>query len=224
MYMDGDLYYNPSTNIFIVGFGVSGQIKTDTITANTHIINSGPGMFYEGSGNLAVGDYNVNGKTVSLWSNGSSYLTAGNGIIQSNYPHYLPATSSNGVNGEVVYYGTGTSLTAGYLYYLNSSSVWTLVDAQLPVAPNGAKYLLAIAVSTNATGGMLIRGHAHFAGVGNYQSVTTGQVLYLATTGGLFSATAPASTGQVVRVIGYSVNATNGTIYFNPDNTWVEIA
>jgi hypothetical protein len=84
--------------------------------------------------------------------------------------------------------------------------------------------MLGIALGSFASAGMLVRGYAKFTGVGNYSSVTIGQILYLGTTNGFFQSTAPTLTGQVVRVVGYCVDAVNDIIYFCPDNTWVEIA
>ena len=34
---------------------------------------------------------------------------------------------------------------------------------------------------------------------------------------------APAGNGDIVRVIGYCLHASNGQIWFNPDNTFVEV-
>ena len=54
--------------------------------------------------------------------------------------------------------------------------------------------------------------------------MTGGQILYLsAASTGAFVSTAPSGTGDIVRVIGYCVDATNDTLYFNPDNTWIEV-
>ena len=51
-----------------------------------------------------------------------------------------------------------------------------------------------------------------------------GDVLYLTTTAGDCSATAPSASGNAVRIVGYQVNhASDGQIWFNPDNTFVEI-
>jgi hypothetical protein len=35
--------------------------------------------------------------------------------------------------------------------------------------------------------------------------------------------TAPSGTGDIIRIIGYSIDGTNEIIYFSPDNSWVEI-
>ena len=54
-------------------------------------------------------------------------------------------------------------------------------------------------------------------------SYTTGSPLYLSTTaGGIVDATTSFTSGDYVRIIGHAL--ANNVIYFNPDNTWVEIA
>jgi len=44
------------------------------------------------------------------------------------------------------------------------------------------------------------------------------------TTAGQATATAPSGSGDIVRVIGYCLNASNGQIWFNPDGAFVEVA
>ena len=51
-----------------------------------------------------------------------------------------------------------------------------------------------------------------------------GDVLYVSTTAGKVSATAPSATGDVVRVVGYALDTSESQIWFNPDNTWVELS
>jgi len=71
---------------------------------------------------------------------------------------------------------------------------------------------------------MLLRGRARFTANSNYTGVTTiGAPLYISTTGGDFSQTAPSGTGDIVRIIGYVISTSNDEIYFSPDNVWVEI-
>jgi hypothetical protein len=170
---------------------------------------------------MAFGDYNGNSVTTVLWGNSGVNI----GELTSTGVKFNESTTYKKPNaatayGEIVTYGSGSSLTAGFIYYLASSGTWTVANSNVV---SSSKFLLAIALGTNATSGMLVRGYAKYA-VGNYASVTLGQILYLGTTNGYFQNTAPTSTGQVVRVIGYCVDATNDTIYFCPDNTWVELA
>ena len=44
-----------------------------------------------------------------------------------------------------------------------------------------------------------------------------GDVWYLSTTAGQATATAPSGNTDIVRVVGYCLDASNGQIYFNPD-------
>ena len=53
---------------------------------------------------------------------------------------------------------------------------------------------------------------------------TTGDVLYISGTAGQATGTAPAVAGDTVRIIGYSLDSTNGQIWFNPDSTYVELS
>ena len=46
----------------------------------------------------------------------------------------------------------------------------------------------------------------------------------LSTTAGECSSTAPSGNGDIVRIIGYCLDASNGQIWFNPDNTFVEVS
>jgi hypothetical protein len=77
---------------------------------------------------------------------------------------------------------------------------------------------------TASTVGMLLRGHARFTGNSNYTAVSTaGAQLYLSSTAGNFSQTAPSSSGQVVRIIGFVYSQFNDQIYFCPDNTYITL-
>ena len=55
-----------------------------------------------------------------------------------------------------------------------------------------------------------------------------GDVLYVqsdnAGTPGEATATKPAVSGDIVRVVGYCLDASNGQIWFNPSSTFVEVS
>lgn len=161
------------------------------------------------SANEAVNLSQITGMTGTSISGGT--------FTNPNIKITLPTIT--GSTGEIVYFGSGTGFTAGLIYYFNSSGQWTLANA---TTSSSSKYLIGIALGTSITDGMLIKGYARYA-VGNYSSVGTGDILYLSTTNGFFQTTAPSSSSQVVRIIGYCIDSVNDTIYFNPDNTWVEI-
>jgi hypothetical protein len=117
--------------------------------------------------------------------------------------------------GDILNIGTG-SLTAGNLYYLNASQVWTATDSDVVAS---ADSLIGIALgSSPTTDGVLIRGYVRNAS----WSFTTGAKLYLSGTPSGITSTVPTTTGTVIRHLGYSIDSTNNRIYFNPSNEWLE--
>ena len=120
--------------------------------------------------------------------------------------------------GDVLYgHGSGAT-TQGNLYTLKHDGTWSGADADNVTLSSG---LLAISLGTDPdVDGMLIRGMITF----DSDMGTLGDKLYVSATAGGITNTAPSSSGQVVRVIGYVLDSTDGQIYFGPDNSWVEIA
>ena len=125
--------------------------------------------------------------------------------------------------GDILYFGSG-STTQGDLCYLKEDGSWGQADADGAAtgddADRDAMGMLAIALGTDPdVDGMLIKGiitmDSDMGDVGN--------PIYVKTTAGGISASAPTASGDFVRVIGYCLDDTHGVIYFNPDNTWVEI-
>ena len=120
-------------------------------------------------------------------------------------------------DGDIVYFGGTTSMTAGGIYHYKSDGTWEKADADAAANCDG---LLAVALGTASdTNGMLVRGMATIAN----DPGAVGDVLFLSTTAGQATATAPSGDGDIVRVIGYCLDASNGQIYFNPDGTFVEV-
>jgi hypothetical protein len=52
---------------------------------------------------------------------------------------------------------------------------------------------------------------------------TIGTQLYVSPTEGSFTQTAPSTTGQIVRIIGYVTSTSNDEFYFCPDTTWIQL-
>ena len=121
--------------------------------------------------------------------------------------------------GDVVYFGGTTSMTTGAIYHYKSDGTWELADADAASTSDG---LLGVALgAASDTNGVLLRGMVTI----DHDPGAIGDVLYLSTTGGDCSATAPSGNGDIVRIIGYQVShASNGNIWFNPDGTFVEIS
>ena len=136
-----------------------------------------------------------------------------------------PATSNGdiGTGGDIIYIGSGTTV-AGYIYYLNSSNNWI---AAHPSTTSTALGLLAVALgSSPSIDGMLLRGAVTISNLGSSPQI--GNVAYLGGSqyfAGVGDVVAPSSSGNVVRVIGYSLTtaSTSSRIWFNPSDDWVVV-
>ena len=127
------------------------------------------------------------------------------------------STAGNG-EGDVIFIGEN-EVAAGVMYYFTTDGAWALTDAD---AVASSSPLLAVALGTGRANavGMLLRGMVTLAAdPGNNPGVP----LYIWTTAGQANRTAPSGSGDIVRVIGYNI-ANGGYIWFNPDNTFVEVA
>jgi len=134
-----------------------------------------------------------------------------------------PSNTDFSYQGDVVYFGATTGMTQGDLYYFNSSGNWAQADADA-VSSSGS-VLLAIALGTASdTNGMLLKGTFTMAAGAIDGTEATGDELYVSTTAGHVTSAAPTATGDVVRVIGYCLDGTNGQIWFNPSNDWIELS
>jgi hypothetical protein len=119
--------------------------------------------------------------------------------------------------GDIVTFGSGT-LTAGKLYFLNSSGAWTETDADADTTSDG---LLGIALGSSASDGVLLRG---FFDAATYLSnFVSGLPVYLSTTAGAMDTTKPSGTADIVRCVGYCTNTAN-VIYFNPESIYLELS
>ncbi len=121
-------------------------------------------------------------------------------------------------NGEIIKIGSG-STTQGALHYFNSSGGWSLADADATGTAGGV--LLALALGTDPDiDGMLLRGMFTL----DHDTGTIGDELYVSTTAGEITSVAPAATNDIVRIVGYCLDSSNGQIYFNPSNDFIELS
>lgn len=125
-------------------------------------------------------------------------------------------------DGDVVYFGSTTGMTTGRIYYYDSTDEWILTN---PDSTGKSTGLLGVALGSDSdTDGVLLRGMVTL----NHDPGAVGDVLYLADIGGVLantgmaSSTAPSDNGDIIRIVGYCLDASNGQIWFNPDNTFVE--
>ena len=130
---------------------------------------------------------------------------------------HLYGESAGSHEGDIIFLGS-TSTTAGKLYHYKSDGTWEEADADAASTCDG---LLAVALGTNsASSGMLLRGTVTLS----HDPGALGDVLFVSTTAGEITATAPSGSGDIVRIVGYYLHATGGQIWFNPDGAFVEVA
>jgi hypothetical protein len=102
---------------------------------------------------------------------------------------------------------------------MDSSATWTLANAD---AVADSTNMLAVALGSAASDGMLIRGYVCLHTIDG--SNNEGIPIYLDTTDGHGNVAAPTTSTHVVRIIGYGVSGADNRIWFDPDKSWVELA
>ena len=167
-----------------------------------------------GSGTIASGFGNID--------NGTSTLDTGE-ITATSIKHSISGNNAGdyGPGAEILYGISSETTTAGGIYTLRSG-VWTLIDAN---TDNRVDRLCAVAVGTNSsTHGMLIRGCVTLASAFTAGTDVEGVQVYASETAGQATITAPSDSGDLVRILGYSLNVSAKKMFFNPDSTFLEIA
>ncbi len=137
--------------------------------------------------------------------------------IETNRTFTITSSTDGDHDGDIVYMGGTTSMTIGTIYHFKSDGAWEAADADAVTNCDG---LLAVALgAASDTNGMLLRGMVTL----DHDPGAVGDVLFLSTTAGDATATAPSGNGDIIRVIGYSMKGTK-EIWFDPDKTYVEVS
>jgi hypothetical protein len=161
---------------------------------------------------LNIRKFNVNGNYSFMHDPTASGAKQNHGLSASLVEGY----------GDIVTFGSG-SLTAGLLYFLDTTGAWDLTDAGGTAKSTS---LLAIALGGSPSDGMLIKGYVINS---SWSGFGIGVPLFIAVAAspsllGTIDAAAPTSPGEVVRIIGHSINTnSDGVIHFNPSNDWIEL-
>jgi len=189
----------------------SGQAPADVGNDTSFFISGSKGGKYGQGGNIVGG--------VSVF--GGDLVVSG-GI----YHQHDPTSAGRGMTGgygDIIILGN-TTTSQGKLYYFHTDGTWVETDASSVLNAKGMYQLLGIALGANSGGaGMLVRGFVNITVTGQ-GGTDEGLPVYVDDSGtGLIGISAPAGSGDFVRLVGWVVDDT-GTIYFNPSNDWIELS
>jgi hypothetical protein len=140
------------------------------------------------------------------------------GDIVANRKLNVTSATHFEAKGDIVYLGSG-STTQGELCYLKADGAWAATDADAVATSGGVLLALALGTDPDADG-MLLRGMFTL----DHDPGTIADELYVSTTAGDITGTAPSGSGDIVRVVGYCLDSTNGQIWFNPSNDFIVLA
>jgi hypothetical protein len=204
----------------------AGKLTIQVATSNGTTSSLRNVLYAEGSPSDDDVDVTIgHGSTSITTVAGNATVTSG--LTTGSIRHSVSGASAGNYGpGAEILYGVGTtSVTAGVVY-VNRDGTWVAMDAD-----NGAAFstqLCAVATvaagSGNSGDGMLIRGAVTLASTYTAGTDNMGKPVYASATAGEATLTAPSSSGDFVRILGYSLNSGDKKMFFSPDNTWVEIA
>jgi len=141
------------------------------------------------------------------------------GSMGSAGGQYNPSPNDHAYNGEIETITAGETLGIMNVGYLKSDGKYWKTKADSASTSVGQLRLGVGTINTNSTGTVLIKGYLRDDSIA---TKTVGGNLYLSVaTKGAFNQTAPSSSGNQVRIIGTATGTK--VVYFNPDNTYIEI-
>ena len=203
---------NSNAQLILMNTQATWSLNNKTGTADVIFgTGDGAGDFVIESDVIITGDTKVTGTTIST----GGFVGALTGDRKFTIS---TATDKNLAQGDIIYFGGGSTIE-GDLVIITSAGTWT--SAQANAVTSGTS-MLGIALGTDPdVDGVLLKGtYTLDHDVGNVQ----GAPLYLSdTTVGQATATVPASSGDIVRIVGYNLGDAD-EIWFDPDKTWVELS
>ena len=141
--------------------------------------------------------------------------------ILYTYFENTPASDHTAGHGSIVTSGVaGENLAFPDVVYIDSSGEWSIADADADTSIG----LLGMALATIASGEVgliLLQGFVRDDTWAWTDGGINGQI-YVSGTAGDMTQTPPAGIGDQVQVVGYAHTA--DVIYFNPENTVIEVA
>lgn len=149
----------------------------------------------------------TNGTSAATWEDAPSPV----GVDLALNTRDTAYTTTGHHEGTVLSIGS-TALTAGTVYMWDGTQ-WNTANAGAVATADG---LMGVATATATGPDVLVSGIIYMSATGS-----VGDPLYLDTTTGALNATAPSASTEIVRVMGYKLDANR--VYFNPSNDWLEI-
>jgi len=147
----------------------------------------------------------------------SGNISGSNNLIMHRQFDLPGATGTT--QGDIVYFGSpAPDFAEGKLHCWKSNGTWALADKDAELT-SGAT-LLGFALGSAVTDGILLRGMFMYGS----DLGTLADVIYVGDSGVTTNDISGFGTGDFIRVIGYLLESTNGTIWFNPDTTYIEKA
>lgn len=154
----------------------------------------------------------------------SAFATAAQGALADSALQNLVEDTAPQLGGDIDLNGraisemrtAGEALVAGDWCYLNTDGKMWKADASAAATAAGLIAMAAEAISANASGRFVIFGKWTTTGL------TAGATYYLSETAGAITATAPATTGAIVRIVGYAESTT--VLNIRIDGAYVERA
>ena len=207
---------------------VSGGLEWTTVTAGSGSVTSvsaanpttggavGSPLFISGTStvNPTVNFVQANIKATNVSTAVDGGVTKG--TWNSNTQLDKTGSSDFTAQGEIVYFGSGAGMAQGKLY-VYSGGDWIASDADAVSTSQG---LIAIALGTSASAGMLTRGMYTLS----YNPAQgDGDILYLSPTQGQMYYEPPSGSQDVVRILATALSSSTGEIFFHPDNTFIEL-
>ena len=181
---------------------------------------------------LVIQDGDASGELDVTIGAGASSVTTISGSASTG--QLTPTSIVNAISGNSAGdFGSGAeiltgisndSVTAGSIYVLRNG-VWTLIDADAEAtASQLVGVATAAAASSDSSAGMIIKGCVTLASAYTAGSDSEGAPVYASATAGEATLTAPSSSGQIVRILGFSLNVGDKKMFLNPDNTFRSIS
>jgi len=219
--------YDATGSKAFIAVGLNGNSNALTYSTDMYYVAGSPSALYSPSlqitNGITAGSLTISGTSALDTITSDKDITFTSGTSGGTGVVYDATLVTDGTySGEVAYFGNTTSTNQGRLYQLQSTGGWAYADADTVAGSSG---LLAVATGSSSDDGMLLRGFIRDA---DYSAIdgTAGAKLYVNTTTGnnSFTADIPTGSGDVVRIVGYVTTASSKTIYFCPDNTFIQLA